>query len=251
MIKHTHLFFGLSRCRTRVPGLPSTRCSGRSFVVFNVRQVNQVAPKDRPHQDDPIERKSINLKVKDDEIDRFVNDQGCNVSHQIFSNSEERLVYVGNLEPQVKRVKIFSLTTSTLGLICQPVILNKTLDSSTSKIAMVFVGWTCLAVICSPLLLNLVTKRYITRLTFNQHTGVFTASTLNFLNRHKQLTFNRDDVHVPAIPGMFTSFIVKGQPLLLDPSLVTDKQAYMHMMGYDKPIDEYIERSRRSDRRNQ
>lgn len=159
-----------------------------------------------------------------------------------FQNQSERLVYTGNLEANVKRVKFLSLTTSLLGLACQPVIINKTLDGSTSKLAFVFVGWTCLAVIFSPFLLNMVTKRYVTKLTFDDRTKQFTATTLNFINRPKQIKFTRDDVHVPTVPGMFTSFLVHKQPLLIDPSLVIDKEAYSHLLGYDQSLEKYIEK---------
>lgn len=166
------------------------------------------------------------------------------VPDEHYKEQQERLVYSGTLEYNVKRVKLFSLTTSLLGLACQPVIINKTIDGSTSKLALVFVGWTCLAVIFSPLLLHHITKRYVIRLTFNDRTKQFTATTLNFINRPKVITFTRDDVRVPAVPGMFTSFLVKQKPLLIDPSIVIDKEAYMHLMGYDRPIEEYIQRNR-------
>ena len=115
----------------------------------------------------------------------------------------------------------------------------------TSKIAMVFSGWTCLMVIGSPLLLNLATKRYITELTFNQETELFSATILNFFNQKKKIQFKKEEVQIPAIPGIFTSFLVRNQPLLMDPSFVLDKQAYMHMMRCDKTLGEFIERQKK------
>lgn len=236
MIK-TRPFLTWFRFRTKVSGQQLFD----NLSLPYVRYVNQVVAARKTIVNELDSNQSKSIKINSNKSD---DDQGWTIVPDKIVNDQDRLVYVGSLESQVKRVKIFSLATSTLGLVCQPIILNKSLDSSTSKIAIIFVGWTCLAVICSPLLLNYVTKRYITRLTFNQQTGMFTASTLNFINRPKQLTFDRNDVHVPAVPGMFTSFKVKGCPLLLDPSLVIDKQAYMHLMGYDKPIDEYIRQSK-------
>lgn len=42
---------------------------------------------------------------------------------------------------------------------------------------------------------------------------------------------------MPDIPGMFTTFEVKGVGLFLDPRLFEDPSHYAKIMGYDKPID--------------
>jgi transmembrane protein 70 len=52
-----------------------------------------------------------------------------------------------------------------------------------------------------------------------------------------QITFTTDEVIVPDVPGMFTSFQVKGSPLFVDPRLFDDPGHYAKIMGYDKPID--------------
>lgn len=46
-----------------------------------------------------------------------------------------------------------------------------------------------------------------------------------------------DDIQVPDVPGMFTTFQVGKQSLFVDPSLFTDPNHYVRLMGYDKPID--------------
>jgi len=52
-----------------------------------------------------------------------------------------------------------------------------------------------------------------------------------------QITFTTDDVAVPDVPGMFTSFLIKGIPLFVDPRLFDEPEHYAKIMGYDKPID--------------
>lgn len=52
-----------------------------------------------------------------------------------------------------------------------------------------------------------------------------------------QIEFKIEDVKVPDIPGMFTTFEVKGKALFLDPRLFQDPTHYAKIMGYDKPID--------------
>lgn len=52
-----------------------------------------------------------------------------------------------------------------------------------------------------------------------------------------QIIFTADEVTVPDVPGLFTSFQVKGSPLFVDPRLFVDPGHYTRIMGYDKPID--------------
>lgn len=58
----------------------------------------------------------------------------------------------------------------------------------------------------------------------------------NFLQIH----FSVDDVNVPDVPGMFTTFIVKKQPLFVDPRMFRELEHYGRLMGYNKPIDFHL-----------
>jgi transmembrane protein 70 len=62
---------------------------------------------------------------------------------------------------------------------------------------------------------------------------------VNFINMCccLQITFTTDDIVVPDVPGMFTSFQIRGVPLFVDPRLFNDPEHYAKMMGYDRPID--------------
>lgn len=148
----------------------------------------------------------------------------------------EVLVYEGQLTPNVRRIKVFSLTTTFLGLVCYPFMFKKASRSKKSAFAHVFVGWTLIMVIFSPLALNYITKRYITELRFNRDTRTFRAITLNFFNRRVETRFKAADVHVPLVPGMFTSFLVRKRPMFMDPAYVQDIAAFQHLLGHDKPI---------------
>lgn len=55
-----------------------------------------------------------------------------------------------------------------------------------------------------------------------------------------QIHFKVDDVKVPEVPGMFTSFLVKNQPLFVDPRMFKELEHYGRLMGYDKPIDFHL-----------
>lgn len=52
-----------------------------------------------------------------------------------------------------------------------------------------------------------------------------------------QVFFKLEDVEVPAVPGMFSSILVKGEPFFIQMEDFKDVEHYRKIMGYDKPID--------------
>lgn len=46
-----------------------------------------------------------------------------------------------------------------------------------------------------------------------------------------------DEVKVPEVPGVFTTFVVKGKPLFVDSKYFSEAKHYGRIMGYDKPLD--------------
>lgn len=166
-------------------------------------------------------------------VERLAKQQESIESQRLRS---EVLVYEGQLTPSVRRIKMFSLTTTFVGLIAYPFLFKKASSQKKSAIAQVFVGWTLIMVIFSPLALNYITKRYISELRFNRDTRTFRAITYNLFNLRKETHFKAADVRVPMVPGMFTSFLVRKQPMFMDPAYVQDIPAYQHMLGYDKPL---------------
>nr|CAD7571607.1 unnamed protein product [Timema californicum] len=53
----------------------------------------------------------------------------------------------------------------------------------------------------------------------------------------RRVTFHADQVTVPDVPGIFTTFKVNGLPLFVDPSLFKEPAHFARIMGYDKPLD--------------
>lgn len=78
---------------------------------------------------------------------------------------------------------------------------------------------------------------------YDQLTNEYIATVISFFLMKKQIKFKVEDVHVPEIPGMFTSLLVRSKnskkevALFLDPKLFEDPTHYVKIMGYDKPID--------------
>jgi len=146
------------------------------------------------------------------------------------------LAYVGNLTHPVKVLKLFSISTSLVGIAAQP-ILYKALGTVHVAVLVSFGTFFCLFTYCTPFLFHWVLKRYVIRLTFDPSSQLFTAYTFNFIGREKTLTFSAKDVHVPDIGGAFTTLTAKGVPLLINPTLFKDADVYSHLMGLDKPMD--------------
>lgn len=130
------------------------------------------------------------------------------------------------------------------GLIAQPILYEQAakLGGSTPVIVAVcgFVGFFTFV---TPFLLHVITKRYVTELHYDPVTKEYDATIITFYLAKKHVKFCVEDVTVPEVPGMFTSFLVnpKGSKdpvaLFVDPKLFEDPTHYVKIMGYDRPID--------------
>lgn len=78
--------------------------------------------------------------------------------------------------------------------------------------------------------------KFCENLKFLYHGNRCLLLTFPFLQIH----FTVDDVKVPEVPGMFTSFLVKNQPLFVDPHMFKELEHYGRLMGYDKPVDFHL-----------
>ena len=156
--------------------------------------------------------------------------------------TDSHLSYTGISTNMIKRLKYFSLTTSAIAIGAQGVLYNSESMASASSnelsLKMALASLVTITVMMTPVLLNVLTKRYITELYFDPDQKQFTATTLNFLGQRRYTTFTAADVIVPTVDMPFTSFKVDGKPFLFDPSLFSNLSAYEHLMGYDKPIEE-------------
>ena len=60
----------------------------------------------------------------------------------------------------------------------------------------------------TPLLIHSVSKKYVTRLYYNQVDDKYTAVVYSFFVKPKKIEFKLSDVDVPSVPGIFTTFKV-------------------------------------------
>lgn len=154
----------------------------------------------------------------------------------IFKRSVQ--IYAGTLSSNIRGIKVFSLLTSGVGIILQPILIERYSQTPSSIPVLVAIGtFIGFFTYVTPILLHLITKRYVVSLHYNEDVDMYIAKTYTLFLRSNLLYFRHEDVVVPDLPGLFTSFIVKGQPLFVEMELFQDIEHYRRIMGYDKPVD--------------
>ena len=107
-------------------------------------------------------------------------------------NSAEQsleVIYTGKLTSRIKRVKLFSLSTSLMGISAQPMILQKTSEIGTAMVVLGsgFVGFFTFV---TPLLLHLITKKYVIEIAYDKANDEYIATTISIVLTKKQVSSN-------------------------------------------------------------
>lgn len=89
-------------------------------------------------------------------------------------------IYTGKFTRQIIRVKLFSLTTSAMGLLAQPVLWQKGLEVSGTGLSVLICSVAGLFIFVTPVLLHLVTKKYVIDIKYNKKTDEYTCMTVSF-----------------------------------------------------------------------
>lgn len=156
---------------------------------------------------------------------------------QLRENILGKLVYTGKLDKPFRAAKSLSLASSLGGAICYPIMLPKILHETSIFVA---IGYTIISatfVVLTPSLIQMICKRYLTSLYYNEKTEEFTGFYKNVFMMQRQIKFRSEDVEVPPITGMFTSMLIKQKPFFLNHDDFADKPILMKMLGYDKEFD--------------
>lgn len=106
------------------------------------------------------------------------------------SKEEEQLehIYAGPLTPQIKAVKIFSLTSSVAGLMAQPIIVKQAATIGSTSLLVIMCSMVGFFTFITPLLLHFVTKKYVTDIHYDPSTGTYKATTINFFLAEKEVS---------------------------------------------------------------
>ncbi|XP_063983263.1 transmembrane protein 70 homolog, mitochondrial [Diachasmimorpha longicaudata] len=152
-----------------------------------------------------------------------------------------RTIYIGSFSANIKRVKLFSFTTSIVNFVMQGYLMP-TILASNNVLAL---GGTLLLTACfgvgTPILLHLVTRKYVTKMTYDDTRDVYTASVYTFFASERQIEFTPEDVSKPAMRELLTTCYVHDTPLLFNFENFTDIDHYSRILGYDKPMDFQLE----------
>lgn len=89
-------------------------------------------------------------------------------------------VYEGKYTKQILRVKMFSLTTSAMGLVAQPVLWQKGIEVSGTGLSVLICSVAGIFTFVTPLLLHFVTKKYVIDIKYNEKTDEYTCITISF-----------------------------------------------------------------------
>jgi hypothetical protein len=108
---------------------------------------------------------------------------------KVTSDQQQKLlkVYYGVLTPQIRAVKVFSLTSSILGVIAQPILLEKGSQIGGIPMVVALCGFVGFFTFVTPLLLHWITKKYITELHYDEQKDEYIATTITFFLRQKKV----------------------------------------------------------------
>ena len=154
----------------------------------------------------------------------------------LFHPKKGELVYSGKITTHVYAAKALSLTTCTIGVAFQPYLYNNA-ESLTLPLMVALGGSLGFFMFVTTGIIYFVTKKYITDIYYDRATKKFTASRYSFFLRRKEIEYTADDVEVPGVTGVFTTMKIKGKPFFVDENCFKDFDVYVHMVGYDKPME--------------
>ncbi|XP_050522824.1 transmembrane protein 70 homolog, mitochondrial [Daktulosphaira vitifoliae] len=145
-------------------------------------------------------------------------------------------VYSGMLESRIRQLKIVSFMTSGAGLFVQPLLLQKAAEVGSSLAATI--GVCTIAgffTFVTPILIHLVTRKYVTRVDYNNKNDQYLATTISFFLKPKKVLFKTHEVRLPMSQKLTITFYIRNIPLFIDPQAFTDMMHYQRILGYDKP----------------
>lgn len=113
-------------------------------------------------------------------------------------------IYSGVLAPHMKAVKVirvmtipsscsfgcfqvFSLSSSIVGIVMQPILYKEIVSTGSVPIILAAYSFIGFFTVVTPFLLHMISRKYVTELSYNEDTETYTAKTLNFFCIVKQV----------------------------------------------------------------
>lgn len=99
-------------------------------------------------------------------------------------------IYDGILAKQIRLVKTFSLTTTVMGLLGQPLIYSKSLEVGGAPVMVVACSIVGFFTFVTPVLLHLITRKYVLKLEYDRSDDTYLATLMTFFVMRYKVNLN-------------------------------------------------------------
>lgn len=97
-------------------------------------------------------------------------------------------IYTGKYNWRIMRVKIFSLTTSVLGVCAQPFLWQKSQLIGSTGLGVLVCSIAGVFTFITPILIHFVMKKYVVDIRYNKETDEYTCYTISFFLLKNKVT---------------------------------------------------------------
>lgn len=108
-----------------------------------------------------------------------------------YDESGAEIIYTGKFQTKIIRVKLFSFSTSLMGLAAQPILLEKGMEMGGKGLAAFLCTLAGIFTFVTPVLLHYVTKKYVIKITHNPKTDEYEATLVSFFLMKNLVSFRR------------------------------------------------------------
>ncbi|XP_004207188.1 uncharacterized protein LOC101237803 [Hydra vulgaris] len=141
------------------------------------------------------------------------------LSSSQISDSDFRLVYEGPLSKKIKLIKLFSMSTSVLSLICAPVLVLSNKSEATVFLK-VFLASTVVTIgLSTTFLLHWLTRVYVHKMFFHPESATFAVETFNFFGMTTRRRFSVSEFRIPEVESAFSTFEANNKKYFLHTDL--------------------------------
>lgn len=97
-----------------------------------------------------------------------------------YDEKGAEIIYNGKFKTRIIRVKLFSLSTSLMGLSAQPILLEKGMELGGKGLATFLCTLAGIFTFVTPVLLHFITKKYVIQITHDPKTDEYVATIISF-----------------------------------------------------------------------
>lgn len=124
-------------------------------------------------------------------VQRFISTNNEGKEQTQYSPPKVVSIYEGKYTKQILRVKMFSLTTSAMGLMAQPILWQKGIEVSGAGLS-VFMCSVAGFFTLTPLFFHFITKKYVIDIEYNENKDEYTCITISMFLFKSKVCFNKN-----------------------------------------------------------